>query len=289
MNHFYDQYQYTMDIRGFAEITKKTYLNHLQLFFRFTKKAPGQCGYDDVRKYLHHLIVARKLSSYYINIAYSAIKFFYESTLRWKWEMKHIPRIPRKRPIPRVLTEAAVKTMLEKTVNLKHRAILSTAYSSGLRISELMHLRIKDIDSANMRIHIRRGKGGAPRTAILSKANLLLLREYWKEYRPKEWLFPGQDQNKPLSNRTVQHIYKEAVMRASIEDGGSMHTLRHSFATHLLNHGENLNTIRELLGHASLTSTTIYLHVTQAQLMGLKSPQDMWVEESAKEDPRDAD
>jgi site-specific recombinase XerD len=117
----------------------------------------------------------------------------------------------------------------------------------------------------------------------------MLLREYWKEYRPKEWLFPGQDLKKPLSNRTVQYVYNEAVKRAGIVDGGSMHTLRHSFATHLLNRGENINTIRELMGHASLTSTTIYLHVTQAQVMGLKSPQDMWVEESAKEGPRDAD
>ena len=289
MNHFYDQYLYTMEIRGFAEVTKKTYLKHLELFFRFSKKAPGECGYDDVRKYLHYLIKIRKLSSYYINIAYSAIRFFYETTLRWKWEMKHIPRIPRKRPVPRVLTESAVKALFENTVNLKHRAMLSTAYSSGLRVSELMHLRVTDIDSANMRIHIRRGKGGAPRTAILSKTNLHLLREYWKEYRPKEWLFPGQDPKKPLSNRTVQYVYNEAVKRAGIVDGGSMHTLRHSFATHLLNRGENINTIRELMGHASLTSTTIYLHVTQAQVMGLKSPQDMWVEESAKEGPRDAD
>lgn len=290
MNHFYDQYLYTMEIRGFAEVTRKTYLKHLELFFRFSNKAPGECNYDDVRKYLHHLIKFRKLSSYYINIAYSAIRFFYETTLRWKWEMKHIPRIPRKRPVPRVLTEAAVKALLENTLNLKHRAMLSTAYSSGLRVSELMHLRVTDIDSANMRIHIRRGKGGAPRTAILSKSNLLLLREYWKEYRPKEWLFPGQDPKKPLHNRTAQHVYNDAVKRAGIVDGGSMHTLRHSFATHLLNRGENINTIRELMGHASLTSTTIYLHVTQAQVMGLKSPQDMWQEESGKkEDPRDAD
>jgi len=293
MNHFYDQYMYTMDIRGFAEITKKTYLQHLQLFFKSVKKAPGECGYDDVRKYLHYLIKIRKLSSQYINIAYSAIRFFYETTLRWKWDMKHIPRIPRKRPVPRVLTEAAVKALLDKTENIKHRAMLSTAYSSGLRVSELMHLRVKDIDSANMRIHIRRGKGGAPRTAIMSKANLLLLREYWKEYRPKEWLFPGQDPSKPLSNRTVQHVYNAAVKRAGIEDGGSMHTLRHSFATHLLNRGENINTIRELMGHASLTTTTMYLHVTQAQAMGLKSPQDMWQEEVSKkevgkEDTRDA-
>ena len=125
MNHFYDQYLYTMEIRGFAEVTRKTYLKHLELFFRFSNKAPGECNYDDVRKYLHHLIKFRKLSSYYINIAYSAIRFFYETTLRWKWEMKHIPRIPRKRPVPRVLTEAAVKALLENTLNLKHRAMLS--------------------------------------------------------------------------------------------------------------------------------------------------------------------
>lgn len=288
MTHFYDQFTYTMEIRGYAEVTKKAYLAHLQNFFRFAKKTPGECGYDDVRRYLHFLIVQRKLSSQYINVSYSAIRFFYETTLRRKWDMKQVPRIRRKRNIPNVLTEDAVEHLLGSITNLKHRAMLATAYSSGLRVSELMHLRVCDIDSSNMRLYIRRGKGGAPRTAILSNRNLLLLREYWKAYRPTDWLFPGPDPKKPLSNRTVQRIYKDAVARAEIEDGGSIHTLRHSFATHLLNQGENLNTIRELMGHSNLLSTSVYLHVTKAQAMGLKSPQDNWQRGGHSEKPEEA-
>jgi integrase/recombinase XerD len=276
MQTYLDQFTISMDLRGYAEATKRSYLNNLKFFFRFIDKDAKDSDYKDVRRYLHYLIKERRLSAEYLNSVYSAIKFFYETTLCRDWNMKHIPRIKKHPPLPTVLSVQEVKRLLEVTENLKHRALLSTAYSAGLRVNEVTHLRIKDIDSTNMRIHIRRGKGGKPRTTILSTANLLLLRQYWRVYRPVEWLFPGTALGMPICNETAWKVYHLMSKKAGIQDAGSMHTLRHSFATHLLNDGENLNTIRELLGHKSLTTTSKYLHMTDSKISHLKSPLDSW-------------
>ncbi len=280
---YLDQFTVSMDLCGYAEVTKKSYHANLRMYLQFIDKDPKDADYEDVRRYLHHLIKERKLSPEYINVAYSAIKIFYETTLRREWNMKHIPRIKKKLGLPKVLSVEQVKRLLDATVNLKHKAILTVAYSAGLRVNELTHLRVSDIDSKNMRIHVRFGKGGYERTSILSSDALLLLREYWKAYRPKDWLFPGMAEGKPITTTTAERVYKQMLDKAGLGKDSSFHALRHSFATHLLNDNENINTIRELLGHTSLVSTTRYLHLVDAKILNLKSPQDNWTKKPEDE------
>jgi integrase/recombinase XerD len=264
-----------MELRGFARSTQKTYLAHLIRFREFCGKHPNSVGYDEVRAFLHHAISVKKLSSSYVNSAYSAIKFFYQSVLCREWNMLHVPRMKKSFKLPTILTPPEVRHIINATSNLKHKAILSTVYSAGLRVSEAAHLQISDIHSHNMRILVRQAKGNKDRYTLLSEKNLLLLRQYWKAYRPNHWLFPGIPFTKPLSTRSLQEIFKQARIAAGISKECSIHTLRHCFATHLLNEGADMLQIKELLGHADIQSTSVYLHLTDAQVLGLKSPLDL--------------
>lgn len=263
-----------MELRGFATSTKKTYLGHIRRFAEFTKRHPATCGYEDVRIFLLHAITVKKFSSEYVNSAYGAIKFFYQSTLCREWNMYQVPRGKRKTFLPTILTPQEVELLLGSIRNLKHKAILSTIYSAGLRVSEAAHLKLSDIDSSNMRIFIRQAKGFKDRYSLLSNRNLLLLREYWKEYRPKEWLFPGVPDTQSISTRTIQSTFHDAVKSCGISKKVTVHSLRHSFATHSLNQGASLLQIKELLGHGDIHTTTKYLHLTHAQVLGIKSPFD---------------
>jgi integrase/recombinase XerD len=186
----------SMEIKRFAQSTQKTYLAHIQRYAEFCEKHPASTGYDEVRSFLHHAITVKKLSSSYVNSAYGAIKFYFQTVLCREWNMLHIPRVKKKVTLPTILTSEEVFCIISATQNLKHRTILSTIYSAGLRVSEAAHLKISDIHSENMRIFIRQSKGNKDRYTILSERNLLLLREYWKVYRPKVWLFPGNPDTK---------------------------------------------------------------------------------------------
>lgn len=263
-----------MDLSGFAKSTQKTYLAHIRTFSQFCSKHPASTSYDDVRTFLHHAIMIRKLSSAYVNSAYSAIKFYFQSVLLREWNMLHVPRVKKRSSLPTILSQQEVRRILDATSNLKHKVILSTIYSAGLRVSEAAHLRITDIHSANMRILIRQAKGNKDRYSILSESNLLLLREYWEAFRPKVWLFPGISEEKPLAIRTIQAIFKQSLLASGLSKNVSVHTLRHCFATHLLNHGATILQIKELLGHQDIQTTSMYLHLTHAQVLGLKSPLD---------------
>lgn len=173
------------------------------------------------------------------------------------------------------LSPQEVHQILNAAQNLKHKAILSTVYSAGLRVSEVAHLQLQDIHSSNMRIFIRQPKGRKDRYTLLSENNLLLLRQYWKVYRPEHWLFPGIPNTKPISVRTVHEIFNQSRIAAGISKKASIHTLRHCFATHLLNQGADILRIKELLGHADIQSTTVYLHLSDVQVLGVKSPLDV--------------
>jgi integrase/recombinase XerD len=275
MQDFIQSMRTSMELKGFARSTQKTYLAHIQRYADYCGgKHPASTGYDEVRSFLHHAITVKKLSSSYINSAYGAIKFYFQTVLCREWNMLHIPRVKKKATLPTILTSEEVFRIINATSNLKHKAILSTIYSAGLRVSEAAHLKISDIHSANMRIFIRQAKGNKDRYTILSERNLLLLRAYWKVYRPQEWLFPGAPAMKPIATRTIQSIFKDSLRKAGISKDASIHTLRHCFATHLLNHGASLIQLKELLGHADIQSTSMYLHLTHAQVLGLKSPLD---------------
>jgi integrase/recombinase XerD len=274
MKDFAQSMKVSMELKGFAKSTQRTYLAHIRRYAEFSGNHPDSTGYDEVRSFLHHAITVKKLSSSYVNSAYSAIKFYFQSVLCREWNMLHIPRVKKQAKLPVVLTPEEVFQILDATSNLKHKAILSTIYSSGLRVSEATHLKITDIQSDTMRIFIRQAKGNKDRYSILSTTNLLLLREYWKVYRPTSWLFPGISLDKPLSIRTIQDVFKKSLRSTKISKDASIHTLRHCFATHLLNHGASLIQLKELLGHADIQSTSMYLHLTHAQVLGLKSPLD---------------
>ncbi len=275
MNSFIFPLHTSMELRGFASSTKKMYAAHLKRFSQFCEKTPDLCTEEDILAFLHHAITVRKLSASYINSAYSALRFYYETTLRRDWNIKHIPRVKKFRYLPVILSTEEVRLLLGAVENLKHKAILSTIYSAGLRVHEAMHLKVTDIDSKNMRIRISQGKGQKDRTSILSEANLLLLRSYWKQYRPTDWLFPGQDPSMALSTRTPQKTFNEIVKKVGIKKHVTLHSLRHSFATHMLNNGASILQIKELLGHGSIQTTVVYLHLTDAQVFGLKSPLDV--------------
>lgn len=265
----------SMELCGFAKSTQRTYLAHIQRFYQFCGKSPASAGYDDVRAFLHHAITVKKLSSAYVNSAYGAIKFYYQSVLCREWNMLHVPRVKKNSSLPTILTPQEVRRIIDATPNLKHKAILSTVYSAGLRVSEAAHLQLSDIHSDNMRILIRQSKGNKDRYSILSENNLLLLRQYWKADRPSHWLFPGIPDTKPIAIRTIQEVFKTSRIAAGISKEVSIHTLRHCFATHLLNHGASILQIKELLGHADIQTTSMYLHLTHAQVLGLTSPLDL--------------
>lgn len=264
-----------MELRGFSESTKKIYLGHLRRFAEFSNKHPEACGYEDVRAFLYHVITVKKFSSQYVNSAYGAIKFFYQSALCREWNMLHVPRCKKKSFLPAILSPEEVELILASISNLKHKAILATIYSAGLRVSEAAHLKVSDIDSSNMRILIRQAKGFKDRNTLLSQRNLLLLRNYWRQYRPKSWLFPGVPDSNPISVRTIQTVFHETVLACGITKKVSVHSMRHSFATHMLNNGASILQIKELLGHSDSETTVKYLHLTNAQILGIGSPFDL--------------
>jgi len=274
MQEFMKSMTFSMELRGFAKSTQHTYLAHLQRYVEFCGKSPASAGYEEVRAFLHQAITEKKLSSAYVNSAYGALKFYYQSVLFREWNMLHVPRVKQRSFLPTILTPQEVLQILDATANLKHRAILTMIYSAGLRVSEAAHLQITDIHSADMRLLIRQSKGNKDRLSVLSQTALLLLRQYWKAYRPKLWLFPGIPDTKPIATRTIQTVFRDSVRAAGISKKVSVHTLRHCFATHLLNQGSTILEIKELLGHTDIQTTSKYLHLTHAQVLGLKSPLD---------------
>lgn len=192
-----------------------------------------------------------------------------------EWDIKEIPRVKKPKKLPVILSSSEVKRIFDETTNLKHKAILMTIYASGLRVSEVANLRVEDIDSRNMQIRVREGKGKKDRYTILSTENLKILRDYWKYYHVKEWLFPGDLPYKPITTRTIQKIFKKAKDKAEIKKEATVHTLRHCFATHLLESGVDIYHIQHLLGHSNPKTTSIYIHLTCKDVLRIKSPLDL--------------
>jgi site-specific recombinase XerD len=238
-------------------------------------RAPDELGEQEIRGYLHYLIQEKKASQSGVSQAYSALKFFYETTLKRDWNGFRIPRMQKGKKLPVVLSQQEIQAIFSATRNLKHRVVLMTIYSAGLRISEVVHLKVSDIDSQRMTIRVQQGKGQKDRYTLLSQRTLEVLRAYWKEYRPSGWLFPGKPETEPLSVSSVQRVFEKVLLRAGIKKPASVHTLRHSFATHLLEAGTDLFHIQRLLGHTSPKTTAIYLHLSRKNLGGVRSPLDL--------------
>jgi integrase/recombinase XerD len=263
-----------LTLKGYSEKTKKSYIGHVKRFLDFASIEPEALEKEDVKKYIYHLLNERQNSHTFANQALSAIKLYYEHILKKERLLYDLPRPKKEKKLPVILSQREVLSILNSVDNIKHKSILYLTYSSGLRVGEVVRLKINDIDSDRMLIHIRQGKGRKDRYTILSATALNVLKEYVHITKPKDWLFPGGKNNSFLTERSVQKVFASACKKANIRKGVTVHSLRHSFATHLLENGIDLRYIQELLGHSSSKTTEIYTHVTQANLCRIKSPLD---------------
>jgi len=264
-----------LQLRGLSPKTQQMYISHVTRFARHFMKLPDKLGEKEVKEYLLHLINNRHVSYSTLAQNYSALKFIYEVTMNRPGEVERIPYPKTPRRLPVVLDKTETAALFTAAANLKHRAILMMTYSAGLRISEVSHLKIGDIDSTRMTVMVRQGKGKLDRYSLLSRVALDTLRIYTKQYKPTDWLFPGMPYSKPLSSKSIQSMFQVIKNRAGITKPATVHTLRHSFATHLLEAGCNLHHLQLLLGHKSPTTTAVYLHVSQKDLVKIVSPLDM--------------
>ena len=264
-----------LELGGYSTKTQDDYLRHVRKFQAHFGRPLTEMCYEEIKCFLHHAITQRKLSCSYVNSAYSALKFLYETTLEREWKIKAVPRVKKEKFLPAILSRSEIQQILNVTRNIKHKAILTATYSAGLRVSEVARLTIDDIDSKNMQIIVKQGKGKKDRYTLLSQKNLELLRQYWRHYQPKHWLFPGKPDDKPISIRNVQQIFYDSLAKAGIKKDVSIHTLRHCFATHLLENGTDIAVIKHLMGHSSLQTTCLYLHLRSMDIMNVKSPFDL--------------
>ncbi len=264
-----------MRVRNFSPKSIKNYVAGVRHFAEYFDRSPDQLGIEHVRAYQVYLVNERRVSWSYLNVIVCGLRFFYGTTLGRKEMAIRIPFAKRPRKLPCVLSREEVIRLFEAITNYSHRVILMTTYAGGLRISEVLRLRYEDIDTDRMLIHIRHGKGGKDRYVPLSELLLEVLQAYQKLTPKNQWLFPGAQPGHYLSARTIQRAIGRAVWRAGIKKQATCHTLRHSFATHLLESGTDIRTIQRLLGHKNLETTAIYTHVTDAQIRSTKSPLDL--------------
>jgi integrase/recombinase XerD len=266
-----------LKIRNRSPRTIETYISHVARFAKFHGRSPELLGAEEVRAYQMHLLHL-SVSWSLFNQAVCALKFLYRVTLRVAWPVEHIPfgRKPRKLPV--VLSQDEVVRLIEAVSHGVYRMALLTAYAAGLRITETVELKAEHIDSARMLLHVELGKGQKPRLVPLSEVLLALLREYWRNDRPKvkgsPWLFPSTDPTRPLHVTTIEKACQQARAAAGITKHATPHTLRHCYATHLLEAGTDLRTVQALLGHATLSTTAIYTHVQRKLVTATKSPLD---------------
>lgn len=274
MGQFRDLMDRDLQIRGYSPFTVETYLRHVREFVRYFMRPPDELTVEHINRYQLYLTEERKVSWSYFNQAVSAIRFFYLTSLKKNWNIKQIPYQKTGRSLPEVLSREEVGAILKATRNIKHLSILMTVYSGGLRVGEVVMLRVSDIDFERMVIRIEQGKGRKDRYVMLSKKLMAVLDEYVEKYKPSHWLFPGQKPGRPLGRRSAQRIFKRSKEAAGINKKVTAHSLRHSFATHLLEDGANIRVVQRLLGHRSLTTTAVYTHVAKDYLNETPSPLD---------------
>lgn len=264
---------FEMEYRNYSPRSVESYCNSMQIMENQLFKRLSEINEVDLKRYLHGLITQKKCSNSYINQHISAYKIFVQDILKQDWESIRIIRPRREQKLPVVLSVRELERLLNTPQNIKHKAMLVIMYSAGLRLQEVLQMKPSSIDSERMRIHVLQGKGKKDRYTILSQKCLEILRLHFKLNRPKVYLFePQHKPGEPVSDRTLQHIVKKAAEKAGLKKNISCHTLRHSFATHLLESGVNIKLIQHFLGHTTLKSTSVYLHLTNADPERVSSP-----------------
>ena len=274
MGKLQEQMKAYLTLKGYSEHTHEGYLRYLRGFAKHYMRSPAEMGEEEIRAFLLYLVREQNADPYLQKAYISALKFFYRTTLGRPEVVANIPnpKLPKRMPV--VLSMEEVLAIFEAIRYIKHKAMIATTYGAGLRISEVCSLRKSDVDSQRMRILIH-GKGKKERYCLLSPMILELLREYYRKVHPKgDWLFPGRNPQNHLSSGSIHKAFKNAVKKVGIKKKVSMHSLRHAFATHLLEHGTDIRFVQVLLGHASIRSTMRYTHVSNAALSQIESPWD---------------
>jgi site-specific recombinase XerD len=267
-----------LQLRNYAQNTIRSYIRTVEDFARRFHCSPDRLGPRHIREYQAELFQKRKLSSGTIAVRLAALRFFYSKTLKKAWSIAETPYPKKSHRLPTILSQEEVARLIDAASTPFHRTLLMTLYATGARNAELTHLKFSDVDSKRMVIHIQGGKGRKDRDVMLSAKLLAELREHWQHLpRPRIWLFPGNHNHgsdQPIDTKTVWHACQQAAQRAGIKKAVHPHTLRHCFATHLLEAGADLRTIQILLGHHDLKETTVYLHLSQRHLHATPSPLD---------------
>jgi integrase/recombinase XerD len=263
-----------MQLRNLAPATQKNYLHYVTDFAAFFDRSPDELDLEAVREYELYLLNEKKISPESINTFVTAVKFLYLETLEMPWGSEQFPRVRRPHRLPVVLSHEEVIQFFDYVPSLKYRAALMTCYGAGLRISETVSLKVSDIDSQRMLLRVDQAKGNKDRYSMLSPRLLEVLRVWWRVARPKEWLFPGWRTNHHITSTSVQVACREAAMRSGLKKRITPHTLRHSFATHLLENGTDIRVIQVLLGHSQIDTTARYTAVSPQVVGSTLSPLD---------------
>ncbi len=277
------RYIEALQLKNFSAGTIKVYVHAVDRFARHFGRSPEALNGEHVREYLVHLI-QRGIARSTCVVVRNAVRHLYTDTLGRPDCLDAVPRPKRERRLPVVLSREEVQRLFAAVTNLKQKALFMVAYDAGLRLSEIRHLRVEDIDSQRMVLRIRQGKGKKDRYARLTPGLLKLLRQYWCEYRPRSWLFPGASLDKHYDIATPGRLLKKACRKAGITKRVTMHTLRHSFATHLLEAGTNLRVIQQMLGHEKIQTTCLYTHISLEEQREAPSTMELLQADDAEED-----
>lgn len=277
INHYLTQFEMRLRIQRYSDATIRNYKSALDQFLKMAQRkfiSAHEISVSDIEKYVYWLIEKRKIGASSQRMVVASIDKFYALVVGKHLDINYLYPKQKKQPLPNYLTLAEVKHLINSTNNIKHKCIVEILYAGGLRLSDLLNLKIVDINSHDMIIVLKNGKGGKDRVVMLSQQLLIDLRSYFVEYKPKEYLFEGQFGGQ-YSEKSVQSVVKQAAIKAGITKHVTPHTLRHSFATHLLEKGTDIRYIQELLGHKSIQTTEIYTHITNVSKSTIKSPLDL--------------
>jgi len=273
-----------MELRGRSAETIREYTAKIRLYQDYYDKSAEEMGIEEMQGYLHYLLTEKKVSASTVNTYNSAMRFVYGVTLDKTLNYKKLTRVPQTRRLPQIFTKEEVQAIIGSAESLIHKSMLMLAYGSGLRLNEITGLKVTDIESEQKRILVRHGKGNRDRYAMLPKTTLETLRTYWLSCtpRPRDWLFEAPRAGGRYHDRTLQDAFKSALRKSGVKKKGTIHTLRHCFATHLYEDGHNLLALKKLLGHVRIDTTAWYTQIASSEVLKLKSPIDTLPKRRAK-------